>query len=191
MVLAKRRHLVIPEKRGTPFFDELLTNWQRLGSFAPSSRHLARAMLASIDFASVRTIIELGPGTGPFTRKILKRMHPECTLTVYELSERFCKELSRINDPRLKIVHASAAKIQSYSGTVDVIVSGLPIANFPPFSKIRLLTLVKAALRPGGQFIQFQYTLESRRLIERLFGPAQIEFVLYNVPPAFVYRSVK
>jgi len=173
------------------FAGQFLKDWRRTGSVFPSSRYLAQAMVETIDFRQARHIIELGPGTGVFTREILARMHPECILTVYELNKEFCAELATIKDKRLRIENTTAAKVQALRGTVDVVVSGLPLANFNRLAKLQILLGAKDALKVGGQFIQFQYTTEAYTLLRRVFGNVSRGFVLYNAPPAFVYRCRK
>ncbi|MFN5149335.1 MAG: class I SAM-dependent methyltransferase [Flavobacteriia bacterium] len=84
-----------------------------VGAMAPSSRFLAEKMLQNIDFKEARVIIELGPGTGVFTDRILDKMDPEAKLLVFELNDNFCNALTkRISDTRAIIIHYSAEKIE-------------------------------------------------------------------------------
>ena len=55
----------------TLFLRQFVQSPRTVGAVLPSSPALARAMLAPIDFASARTIVEFGPGTGAFTREIV------------------------------------------------------------------------------------------------------------------------
>ena len=56
------------------FINELVKNENQIGAIAPSSKYLAQKMLAKIDFSTDLNIVELGPGTGVFTSKLLKRI---------------------------------------------------------------------------------------------------------------------
>ena len=49
------------------FLREYLSAPNTVGALAPSSRHLAASMTASIDFGQAHCIVEYGAGTGVFT----------------------------------------------------------------------------------------------------------------------------
>lgn len=173
------------------FVRALAKDWRRTGAIAPSSQFLANEMVRTIDFHRARRIAELGPGTGVFTRVLLQKMHPECTLIAYELGEDFCVKLQRLRDPRLVVRHETAERIRLLSDPVEYIVSGLPLANFDPTSKKRVLLAAREVLLRGGEFVQFQYFLESRALLRRVFGNIETKIAIMNVPPVFVYRCTK
>ena len=91
-------------------------------------------MLAPIDFAAARTIVEFGPGTGALTREIAARLPPQCRYLGIELNPRFIHSLAAAF-PRLDFAHGSAADLAQIlaagRGPVDAIVSGLPWATLP------------------------------------------------------------
>ena len=51
-------------------------------AMAPSSKYLAKKMLEKIDFSTAKVIVELGPGTGVFTRRMLQKLSPDGILLV-------------------------------------------------------------------------------------------------------------
>ena len=53
-----------------------------VGSVLPSSRFLSKKMLQPIQFATANVIVELGPGTGVFTKALLKAMPQDSQLLV-------------------------------------------------------------------------------------------------------------
>ena len=56
------------------FLTEAVRNFRHTGAVWPSSPILARAMTRSIaEVEGPRRILEVGPGTGPFTKAILRR----------------------------------------------------------------------------------------------------------------------
>ena len=85
----------------------------------PSSAALARAMLAPIDFASARTIVEFGPGTGAFTREIAARLTPGCRYLGIELNPEFVRKLAA-DFPRLTFVHGSVADLAQILASEDI-----------------------------------------------------------------------
>jgi len=159
----------------------------------PSSRFLALKMLENVDFTESRIIIELGPGTGVFTEKIIEKLHPEAHLLVFELNDLFFDSLrKKINDPRVILIHDSAERITDHLALnglhcADAVISSLPLANFPEELKDHILKNAFNSLEKDGKFIQFQYSLMSKKSLENVFGKVSIAFTPFNFPPAFVY----
>ena len=157
-----------------------------VGAMAPSSRFLAQKMLANIDFNEAKVIIELGPGTGVFTDKILDQMSADAVLLVFELNENFCNQLQkRITDKRAHIIFDSAEKIEYYLAEyelekADVVVSSLPLANFPQDIRDSVLKASHNSLKPVGKYIQFQYSLQSKKHIKKVFDDISIDFTPLN-----------
>lgn len=149
-------------------------------------------MVASIDFSRARCIVELGGGTGCITRALLKRMRPDARLIAFELNPTFAQMLESIGDPRLRVVTDSAERIRHYLdeagfGGADYIISGLPLAVLPKPVTATILDEARSALQVDGAYIQFQYSLVSRRPLSERFSRIRIGFTPWNVPPAFVY----
>src|SRR5262245_50417185 len=92
-------------------FRKFVQQGRTIASFAPSSRFMAPAVLKGIDFARTRSVIELGAGTGPITKEILRRAHGTgCRAIVVELDPDLCKRLRR-NFPEADVVEADAADL--------------------------------------------------------------------------------
>lgn len=173
----------------------------RTGSVIPSSAALAELMLEDMGIESADTVVELGAGTGVFTRLIAERARPDALLLAFEIDSAFARELApRL--PRVRVVNDSAEHLARHlreagRDGADAILSGLPWANFSQELQERLLRAVVAGLRPGGKFATFAYVPAAqfptgrrfRRLLERTFARVEItRTVLRNFPPAFVYR---
>ena len=91
------------------FIKQYLKDKKMVGAVSPSSKSLGKKMLSNIDFSKDKLIVELGPGTGVFTDLIINKMADDARLLVFELNDNFYNSLSsRINDPRVKIIHDSA-----------------------------------------------------------------------------------
>ncbi len=164
-----------------------------VGSMTPSSRFLAAKMLNHIPIKDSKIIIELGPGTGVFTEKILGMLGENTQLIVIELNDIFYHELeTKFKHPNLHLKHDSADQIGFYLKELgfekaDLIISSLPLANFPPDLRNRLLLTAKKYLSKDGKFIQFQYSLQSRKALKRIFHSVRLDFTAFNFPPAFIY----
>ncbi len=161
-------------------------------------------MLAGCRLDRARLVVELGPGTGVFTREILRAAGEQTRIVALELDARAVARLRR-NFPRVEVHHDSAEAIRRYvaqggSARADCVISGLPWASMPAALQDRIMRNVVAALGPGGLFTTFAYLhargtpagRRYRRLLETLFGEVHVSRIVWgNVPPAVVYRCVK
>ena len=175
---------------------KLIKNIKTTGTIAPSSKVLVKDLLRPINFETSRCIIELGPGNGCVTGALLERMHPECQLICLELNDEFAAQLSCIGDPRLHVYNACASSIRTILDELDInlvdhVVSSLPLSLIDDATVNNILASVRANLRPGGRFQQFQYSLANYGDMKPLFSNVKLRFTLRNMPPAFVYNCVK
>ena len=154
-------------------------------------------MLNHIPLKNTKLIIELGPGTGIFTEKIIEKIGASTHLIVLELNTDFCKELkAKINLPNVHIKEASADKIGEIMKEfgfekADIIISSLPLANFSEELRNSILEIVHESLNEKGSFIQFQYSLNAFKNLKKLFPVIKLNFTALNFPPAFVYTCSK
>lgn len=176
------------------FFNEFLKERKTVGAVSPSSKFLMKKMLAPINFEKAKIIVELGPGNGVFTKGLLQRMSPEAKLFSFELSENFFKHINlKIRDERLTLINDSADKLEQYLNIegiteVDYVVSSLPLAVIPEEVKTKVLNACVKVLGAKGKFIQFQYSLNAKKLLQSKFNDVKHKFVPVNIPPAFVYQ---
>lgn len=161
-------------------------------------------MLAGCRLDRARLVVELGPGTGVFTREILRAAGAQTRIVALELDARAVPRLQR-NFPRVEVHHDSAEAILGYVARTglahaDCVISGLPWASMPAALQERIMRHVVAALGPDGVFTTFAYQhargtpagRRYRRLLESLFGEVHVSRIIWsNVPPAVVYRCVK
>jgi phospholipid N-methyltransferase len=146
-----------------------------------------------MDFGRARTVVQLGVGTGCITRALLQRLQPEARLLAVEVNGVFVDTCRRIRDDRLILRHGCAGSLPEMlhelgAGEVDYVVSSLPLAIMDDALVARILRVSRAALAPGGLFLQYQYSLSQRAALERQFDHVRVGFTLANIPPAFVYE---
>ena len=176
----------------------------RTGTVVPSSQGLAELMAEDMGLVSADTVVELGPGTGVFTRVIAEHVRPETLVLAFEIDAALAGEL-QLRMPAVRVVNDSAENLPDHlrangREAADAILSGLPWANFSADLQQRLLHAVIRGLRPGGRFATFAYVPAAyfptgrrfRALLEASFARVQTTRVVYrNFPPAFVYRCEK
>lgn len=164
-----------------------------LGSVIPSSRFLIGQVLKQVDWERARVFVEYGPGVGTITRHVLKRMHRDAQVLVLETNGDFVEYLrGAIPDPRLHVVHGSAADVERVLeeqglGKADYAISGIPFSTMPADLRESIVQSTHDALRPGGAFLVYQFSSKVRADLERVFASMDTSFEPLNVPPAHVF----
>ena len=176
------------------FFRSWVSAPLRVAAVAPSGPVLARLMTREIA-PDVGPVLELGPGTGVFTRALLARGVPESDLTLIEFGPEFARLLTE-RFPQARVVSLDAARIVEAglfeAGSVGAVVSGLPLLSMPQDKVVAIVAGAFAALKPGGAFYQFTYGPRcpvAPAILDRLgLNAVRIGRALRNIPPATVYR---
>jgi phospholipid N-methyltransferase len=110
-----------------------------------------------------------------------------------ELNDTFFEALrKKIDHKNVHLKHGSATEISNYLKELglekaDLIISSLPLAVIPSEIRQLILSEVKTHLNNQGQFVQFQYSLQSRRALKKIFSSVELNYTPLNFPPAFVY----
>jgi len=175
------------------FFRSWIAAPLRVAAIAPSGNALARIITQDITSSTGR-VIELGPGTGVFTAKLLERgVRPE-DLTLVEYGENFARHLEA-RFPRAHVLQMDAARVgelELRDAPVGAVISGLPLLSMPDHKVIAILDGAFAHLGPGAAFYQFTYGPRcpvARPILEGLdLTATHVGRTMLNVPPASVYR---
>ena len=199
------------------FLTEALRNFRHTGSVWPSSPILAKAMTSSIGrIDGARRVLEVGPGTGPFTKVILKKLRAGDHFELVEINAAFCKKLEkeilapyRVKHPNVTVkLHCAPIEDAKLEGPFDAIVCGLPFNNFPPKLMRQIFRRMFANLTAEGELVYFEYAgvramkgpvmdKDGRARLKRIDQLGQSlrrkhageqELVLGNFPPAITYR---
>lgn len=183
------------------FFREWLRNPFAMAAVSPSGRQLASLMMEQLP-SDAHRVIELGGGTGAFTRALLEHGVQPRNLMVVELNEALHQYL-RERFPGVHVERGDARHISGIaarsglldeSGGVDAVVSGLGLLSMSRNTQREILRSAFDVLAPRGRFIQFTYGPFSpvpRELLDELHLKAHRAGVAWrNMPPAnvFVYQ---
>ncbi|MEU5983382.1 methyltransferase [Streptomyces sp. NPDC047434] len=154
------------------FLLEAARDIRRTGALAPSSPSLARALTDPVRARGDRPldILEAGAGTGAVTRTLIPQLAPGSRLDIAEANPRFIARLHRLvhTHPHLAgrgqpvRIHARRVEDLDPDRRYDVILSGLPFANFTPAQVETIMDRYLELLHPGGSLTYFAY-LGSRR----------------------------
>ncbi|GII58049.1 methyltransferase [Planotetraspora thailandica] len=184
------------------FFSQFLRAPATTGAVAPSSRRLSSAVCVPVPERGNPMVVELGPGTGPFTAEIQRRLGGRGRHVAVEINPRFAGPLAAAH-PGVEVVVDDAARLPKLLtdrgvASADVIVSGLPWAAFSDSHQSTLLRAVVDALSPGGAFTTFSYmharvlppALRFRSALSSAFEEVVPGRTVWrNIPPAFVYHA--
>lgn len=179
------------------FASNFLRHPNMLGSIIPSSRFLVNQVLEPVDWGRARVLVEYGPGVGTFTAEILRRMRADAQLVAIETNQDFVRFLRRaLPDPRLHVVHDSAAEVQRVLQRLGLpapryIISGIPLGSMPDAVRTDIAVKSRAALEPGGAFLVYQFTARALPMLRRTFGDVRRSFERRNLPPAQLFMCLQ
>ena len=176
------------------FFRSWVASPLRTAAVAPSSDSLARLMTQEIT-AATGPVLELGPGTGVFTRALLGRGVAESDLTLVEYGSDFARLLD-FRFGRARVLWMDASQLSRHTlypdAVVGAVVSGLPLLSMPPRKVYAILAGAFGYIRPSGAFYEFTYGPRCpvpRAILDRLgLKATRIGGTIRNIPPAAVYR---
>jgi phospholipid N-methyltransferase len=183
------------------FLTQLARDPRAVGAIAPSGMPLAERITAAIPRTGQPLVVELGPGTGAFTRVIQQRLAGQGTHLALEINPTFAERLAR-EHPAVDVIQADAGALASLLTErnlprAEAIVSGLPWAVFTAEKQQEILAAVVAALADDGAFTTFAYqharwAPPARRLhrtLRELFEEVVVGGTVWaNLPPAVVYH---
>jgi phospholipid N-methyltransferase len=197
------------------FLRQYRQRFETTGAIAPSSRFLARALARPLEQRSEPTrVLEVGPGTGAITGRIVRLLKPADRLDLVELNDSFVRVLRNkfVSDP----AYANAADrsavhqcpIQEFAADepYDCIICGLPFNNFPPALVREIFQVFFRLLAPGGvlTYFEYMYMRPLRRMVSNSNGRQRLseleivlreyletyrirrDWIFVNLPPAWV-----
>ncbi|MGF7009368.1 class I SAM-dependent methyltransferase [Aminobacter sp. BE322] len=167
---------------------------RRIGAIAPSGASLATLITREIG-PETGPVLELGAGTGSFTRALVARGVKERELTLVELNPEFAR-LLRQRFPAARVLEVDAAGLRhvpDFEGSsVGAVISGLPFLAIPPRQTYAILEGAFASLGADGAMYVFTYGFRcpiDRSVLDRLdLEVARVGHTFRNIPPAAVYR---
>lgn len=183
------------------FLRRFLRNPSLVASVVPSSQRLATEVLRGLDLADGDLVLEYGPGTGPFTREIARKIRDGIDLRYLGierdagmrdyLAERF-PELEFVCDDVLRVEEIVAER---ELGPAMAVISSIPLILMDTPDIRQILTATHSLLHRDGTFRTISY-LHSypRRGARSLRDEMQATFATYsiqqpvwwNFPPALV-----
>lgn len=180
--------------RAIDFLKASLTDY-RVAALTPSSRYVVRGIVRHIP-SRARGVVEYGAGDGVITREILRILGAEAKVAAIEIREEFVRELARISDPRLSVIHDDVISISARSDAlglppIDAVVSGIPFSWLAPATRREVVHHTHHFLAPGGVFIVDQHSLLMLPVLKQIFPRVEWYFEPRNLPPHFTMVAYK
>ena len=167
-----------------------------LGSVIPSSRFLVNDLMAQVDWARARVIVEYGPGVGTITQQILRRMRQDALLVAIELNQDFVEFLRReVNDPRLVVLRGSASDARKLLASVglsqaDYVISGIPYSTLTDRARSEICAETRELVEPTGTHLVYQFTTAVLPYLKSNFSLVQQDFQPWNILPARIFHCM-
>lgn len=207
------------------FFRQVKEHYHTTGAIAPSSRFLAAAQTGPLRErklvngrqqragGSLR-VLEIGPGTGAVTRRIVRLLEPGDRLDLVEINQHFADVLDRRFQQDASFARVAdqsqvhMVPLQEFSAEqpYDVIISGLPMNNFSAELVEELFEAYFRLLAEEGvlSYFEYMYMRPLRALVSRRADRQRVRrigqimrgyrdrfrlrtsWVFVNLPPAWV-----
>ncbi len=205
------------------FLQQAFNTFRATGAVAPSGPALSSALTRFIserdDPDAGMAIMEAGAGTGPVSRSIAAHMRENDTADLVESNAEFADYLRGLveTDPAMRqvadqlTVHQALVTDLGTDRSYDLIISGLPFANFTAEEVREIFEYYFTVLRPGGRlsFFGYLYTKEVKAVVApradylrqarsswvveewaNRYGIGS-ERILPNIPPAWIHHLRK
>ncbi len=176
------------------FFWAWIKSPASVASVVPSSSELTAAMIEASGLKPGDRILELGPGTGVFTRALLDSGIEEDQLVLVEFSPEFADQL-RQDFPKAKLVEGDAflvlKELKQEGERFSAALSGLPLLMFTEDVREDCIRGCLEILEPAGCLCQFTYSPTPLVPDNKDWEAKVSERIWQNIPPAVVWSYRK
>jgi phosphatidylethanolamine/phosphatidyl-N-methylethanolamine N-methyltransferase len=181
------------------FLKQFINKPLGIGSIVPSGKQLAKLMVENLQIEPDDLVVELGPGTGVFTKELLRQGVAPENIILVEFNPNFANFL-RKNFPTLRVIQGDASKLPELLAEIKVgkvrrIMSGIPMRSLPKFMRSAITQGIAESLEKNGVAVQFTYALTAPLAAltagENQLSGQRVASAFKNVPPAFIWRYVK
>lgn len=167
---------------------------RNVGAVAPTSPTSVKYICRQVEFNRPVVVVEYGPGTGAFTRYLLKHLHPQSTLIGIEMNREFARKLrsfrkkKQIKNPNFVVARENACNVEAVLAKhgceqADYIISGIPFSFMDDQTKHQIVQSTRRALTAEGKFLVYQYSFAMRPMLEQYFSEVALKRSLLNLPP--------
>lgn len=136
------------------FLRRSFTKMDQLATPFLTGRRLCRQLAGVVPMGTDGVVVELGAGPGVLAEPIRSRLGPHARYVAIEIDSELVAHL-RAHKPWLEVVQGDVTDLAAILDDlgidrVDVVVSTLPWAVFPPAMRQKVMGVIAERLRPGG-----------------------------------------
>lgn len=185
------------------WWKQVLRNPSAMATLVPSSKFLAQAMARSINrtdyCVGAQRVIELGPGLGHITQGLIEGGYKDHHIIALELESGLAKMMKtaypHVHTFTVDARHMNHLLRDLQQLPVHAIVSSLGLRNMPQETIERIMEAAYLATDENGVFVQYTYgnkdPIPAEVLQRTKWVSHKVKKVLYNTPPATIYRYTK
>ncbi|MBM3468267.1 MAG: methyltransferase domain-containing protein [Alphaproteobacteria bacterium] len=178
------------------FLKRVLKNPKALGAVTPSSIALSNFICQHVETTQDSFVVEIGAGTGRFTRSLLRYGVKPTQLFVVEMDPELCGFLTQ-HFPNVTVINGDARNLLDILpphiiGKVSTVISGIPLVNLSETIQASIVGACFSVLAEGGQMLQFTYGPISPVSSQKLgLRKKRLGHVLWNFPPAVIWSYTR
>jgi phospholipid N-methyltransferase len=186
------------------FLQQFLANPFTVGAVCSSSSKLSEEIVDQANITESNAVVELGPGTGAFTQKIVETIPHASKFFTIENNPYFADKMNE-KFPDVDTYADCAGNIDQYLekhgvSECDTIISGIPWTSFNEDYQRELLYEISNALSNNGKFLTIAYAYSRlvptgkkfKGLLSDFFSNIEVSSIIWrNVPPVYVYSCTK
>jgi len=172
------------------FLLNFLKNPLRNASVIPSSKAAGRAIVSGVDWNTIHTVVELGPGNGTFTNEIIAKSKPGTHIILIELEETYVELLRNKYGNRVTVIHDSAHRMNEILNEMNLPKADLIVSSLP-FLQKQISRMIFAAIleqtNHGAAYRFFTYMPPVMKWFYRGLPLHKVKYVFNNIPPMWIY----
>jgi phosphatidylethanolamine/phosphatidyl-N-methylethanolamine N-methyltransferase len=188
--------LTLKESRHFIHLVHFFKNLKKTGAIAPSSKFLAKDLLEPlIDTLNHQpekplNLLEIGPGTGPLTKRLATLIRPQDQLDIVEINEAFHQYIhNRFSSQNISVHHTDFLEFDP-GKQYDFIFSSLPYESLPTPVSQAIWKKKLELCREEGTYISYYKYLQfnafkcdfERQVVDKY--QTNKKLVWLNLPPA-------
>jgi phospholipid N-methyltransferase len=177
------------------FFKHFIKSSKHTGAIAQSSKFLAKKMVRKSNLDGAKTIVELGPGMGAFTKQIIEEMPTHSSLFTVEINKEFVKHLNK-KYPEAKHIHGDIKNLKKTLNhhnldKADVVISGIPFTVYKKSECEAMFQEIGDIMHENSRLVLFTYSPIRFGDFFHWFQKMEVSYVPLNIPPAYVVTLKK
>lgn len=191
-------HRILGMRDVLPFLKMGLRHFRNTRSIVPSSPWAVRKVCNRIASDVRQVVVEYGPGTGPYSRGMLKKgvLTDDSKLILIEIEQDGVDYLRDTvgNDERVRIFHGKAQDVRQIleeagEKAADAVLSGIPYSDFDVLARDQLVRETADIMSDDGKHLVYQFKKDVRSSLERNFQLVRPGRIWLNIPPLHFFEA--